>query len=132
MVEAPTSGEYERQLRAQPADLRRADCPSRATLDLVATKWAPLVIAALDRGVARNGALLREIEGISQKMLTQTLRTLVQHGLVTRTVHEQVPPKVEYHLTPLAEGIVPIIHDLCRWAETSTVAVQLARHAGRH
>lgn len=128
MAEPTTTDEYERLLRARPPDLRRAACPSRASLELVADKWTPLVVAALAQGVSRNGQLKRHIEGISQKMLTQTLRRLETHGLVDRVVHEQVPPNVEYRLTALAASLVPVLEALCHWAETTMVDVELARY----
>ena len=128
MAEPTTADEYERRLRARPPDLRRAACPSRESLELVADKWTPLVVAALAHGVTRNGQLKRHIEGISQKMLTQTLRRLETNGLVDRVVHEQVPPNVEYRLTELAATLVPVLEALCHWAETTMVDVALARH----
>ena len=70
-------------------------CPSRQALELVAGKWALLVIPALAQGPVRNNELMRRIEGISQKMLTQTLKELVRNGLVLRADHQTVPPHVE-------------------------------------
>jgi DNA-binding HxlR family transcriptional regulator len=74
-------------------------CPSRKVLELLADKWSVLIIAALTRGINRNGELLREIGGISQKMLTQTLRALERDCIVQRKVYPASPPKVEYELT---------------------------------
>jgi DNA-binding HxlR family transcriptional regulator len=68
-----------------------SECPSRLTLDLIADKWAVLVIASIHEGVNRNGAMLRRIDGISQKMLTQTLRRLERDGLVSRAAFNEVP-----------------------------------------
>ena len=73
-----------------------AQCPSRLVLDRIADKWTALIIQILAHGTMRYAALQREIGDISQKMLTQTLRSLERDGLVQRTVHPVVPPKVEY------------------------------------
>jgi DNA-binding HxlR family transcriptional regulator len=102
----------------QPLGLNVLDpiCPSRLTLELIADKWAMLVIVALASGVIRNGDLLRKIPDISQKMLTQTLRSLEHSGLVQRYVFQQVPPKVEYKLTALGESILAPIAALRDWA----------------
>src|SRR5258708_37074092 len=78
---------------------------SRQVLDLLAEKWTALVLDALSFGVKRHSELKREIEGISQKMLTRTLRNLELHGLVKRTVYNVVAPRVEYALTPFAETL---------------------------
>ena len=79
----------------------REDCEVRQILDRVADKWSLLVIALLDRRRLRFTELRREIDGISQRMLTVTLRQLERDGLVDRTVHPVVPPRVDYELTPL-------------------------------
>jgi DNA-binding HxlR family transcriptional regulator len=93
-------------------DFLDARCPSRQVLELLADKWSLLIIAAVSRGVTRNGALLREIGDISQKMLTQTLRALEANGLIRREVVEIMPPHVQYHLTPLGESLIPMVHML--------------------
>jgi DNA-binding HxlR family transcriptional regulator len=103
------------------------DCPSRLTLELIADKWAVLVIAAIHEGANRNGAMLRHIHGISQKMLTQTLRGLESDGLISRTSFNEVPPRVEYALTPLGESLRPLVVALCRWAIANVDAVMTAR-----
>lgn len=102
-------------------------CPSRKLLELLADKWTVLLIAALSRGVNRNGRLLNEIGGISQKMLTQTLRKLVGQGLVERIDYHTVPPHVEYRLTPLGETLVEPIHVLGRWVEEHYHEVEWAQ-----
>jgi DNA-binding HxlR family transcriptional regulator len=104
-----------------------AGCPSRKVLELLADKWSLLVIAALTRGFIRNGEILREIGGISQKMLTQTLRVLERDGIVHRTVFAAVPPKVEYGLTDLGKTLIPIIGALGGWAEQHYPEVEQAR-----
>ncbi len=97
-------------------DLFDADCPSRAVLDLIADKWSILVLSAVHHGASRNGVLLRRIGGISQKALTRTLRDLEANGLVRRTDHHEVPPRVDYALTRTGESLFPVLSVLCDWA----------------
>jgi DNA-binding HxlR family transcriptional regulator len=99
-------------------DVLDANCPSRYALDLIADKWTPLVISLLGDGTLRYGHLKRRIGGISQKMLTQTLRKLESEGLITRKIHATVPPMVEYTLTPLGESLVEPLSAMLRWSET--------------
>ena len=104
-----------------------AQCPSRLVLDRIADKWTALVIQILAQGTMRYAALQREIGGISQKMLTQTLRSLERDGLVQRTVHPVVPPKVEYALTRLGRTLIEPLHGLCRWSEKHLAELQATR-----
>ena len=83
-----------------------AQCLSRVVLSRIADKWTALIIHVLATGTRRYAELQREIGGISQKMLTQTLRSLERDGLVLRKVHPVVPPKVEYALTPLGRTLI--------------------------
>jgi DNA-binding HxlR family transcriptional regulator len=93
------------------------DCPSQQVLDLIARKWTALVIAVLAGGTHRYGELLSRMGGVSQKVLTETLRALERDGLVQRTVHGEVPPRVDYSLTPLGSSLKTILVPVCRWAE---------------
>jgi DNA-binding HxlR family transcriptional regulator len=93
-------------------------CPSRHALDLVTDKWTPLVIYLLRGGPQRYTQLKRQIGGITQKMLTQTLRKMEEEGLATRTVYPTAPPSVEYALTPLGETLCEPIEGLLQWART--------------
>src|SRR6516162_2761085 len=102
-------------------------CPSRLVLDRIADKWTALVIQILAGGTMRYAALQREIGGISQKMLTQTLRSLERDGLVQRTVHPVVPPKVEYSLTKLGRTLIEPLQGLCRWSEKHLAELQANR-----
>src|SRR5207253_6269087 len=102
---------------SSPASVMDAQCPSRLVLDRIADKWTAIIIKILARGTMRYAALQREIGGISQKMLTQTLRTLERDGLVQRKVHPVVRPKVEYSLTKLGRTLIEPLHALCRWSE---------------
>ena len=93
------------------------DCPTRQALDRIADKWTTLIIGLLEEGPKRFSELQRGIGGISQKMLTQTLRTLERDGLVNRTVYPEVPPRVEYELTDLGRTLCEPIAAVRRWAE---------------
>ena len=102
-------------------------CPSRLVLDRIADKWTALVIQILARGTMRYAQLQRAIGGISQKMLTQTLRSLERDGLVQRKVHPVIPPKVEYSLTRLGRTLIEPLHGLCRWSEKHLAELQANR-----
>lgn len=102
-------------------------CESRQVLGLIADKWAAVVVCALANGTRRYSELQREIGGVSEKMLTQTLRHLERDGLVQRMVHPVVPPRVDYDLTSLGGTLVGPLTALCRWAEDHTDEVQAAR-----
>ncbi len=105
-----------KSLRGRPAvDPWSDTCPSRDVIGLLASKWVALVIPLLRRGPRRNGELMRAIAGVSQKMLTQTLRDLERHGLVARRDYAQVPPRVEYTLTPLGDSLAKTIAALDDW-----------------
>ncbi|MGI5135979.1 MULTISPECIES: winged helix-turn-helix transcriptional regulator [unclassified Streptomyces] len=102
-------------------------CPVREVLDRVAGKWSVQILVAAAHGPIRFTELERSIEGISRRMLTLTLRNLERDGLVTRTVHPTVPPKVEYELTPIAEELHATLLSLTDWAERHRVAIAEAR-----
>ena len=104
-----------------------ADCPSRLVLDRISDKWVPLVMVALSAGPQRYSQLARTIAGVSQKMLTQTLRTLERDGLVTRTVTATVPVTVTYELTELGRSLHDVLAGLKAWAETHMESVLAAR-----
>lgn len=106
-----------------------ASCPTRTVLDSIADKWTTLVIDLLGTGPRRFGALRRSIDGISQKMLTQTLRDLERDGLVSRRVYPTTPPSVEYALTPLGETLTGPLGALREWAEQHIAQVLTARAA---
>ncbi len=95
----------------------QATCPTRQVLDCVADKWAVLVIGLLLGGTRRFGELRRDIEGVSQKMLTQTLRSLERDGIINREIFACVPPKVEYSLTSLGMSLATTLDALRLWAE---------------
>lgn len=103
-------------------------CPARDVLDRVGDKWSVYVIHSLGGGTKRFSELLREIDGISQRMLTVTLRGLERDGLLTRTVHAEVPPRVEYRLTEMGRTLLRTIGSLLAWSEKHTGAIQCARN----
>lgn len=111
-----------------PFNVLSADCPSRQVLDLIADKWTALIFAVLEEQPTRFNELQRRIEGISQKMLTQTLRALEANGIVERIVTPTVPPKVEYSLSPLGGTLIPVMISLRRWAEQHMEEVEQARN----
>jgi len=120
----------QRRDRARQAyDAYMATCPARQLLDALADKWVTLVLSALADGRKRYSELSRRIAGVSQKMLTQTLRGLERDGLVTRTVTLSVPVRVDYELTPLGQSLLPVVRAIKEWAEDNIEAVHAARDA---
>jgi DNA-binding HxlR family transcriptional regulator len=118
------------QRRAQARvdyDAFLAACPTRKLLDRISDKWVCLILAALTGGPLRYGDLARVIAGVSQKMLTQTLRALERDGLLTRTVTPSVPVRVDYELTPLGRSLLPVMSAIKSWAETHIEQVEAAR-----
>jgi DNA-binding HxlR family transcriptional regulator len=107
----------------------RNDCEVRQILDRVADKWSLLAIALLDGRTLRFTELQRRIDGISQRMLTVTLRQLERDGLVRRTVYPVVPPRVEYELTPLGATLHETIKSLVTWTEKHQSEIAAARGA---
>lgn len=108
-------------------DAYQTECPTRLVLNRIADKWAVLVLGLLESETKRFSALQREIGGISQKMLTQTLRGLERDGLIARTIYPTVPPKVEYTITPLGKTLVGLLAALRVWSETHIEEVQQAQ-----
>jgi len=102
-------------------------CPTRRLLDRIGDRWTVLVVGALAGGPMRYTALARRIEGVSQKMLTQTLRALERDGLLVRTVHPVIPPHVEYELSTLGRSLLPVLGALERWAIDNISGVLAAR-----
>ncbi|WP_101787185.1 winged helix-turn-helix transcriptional regulator [Nonomuraea indica] len=107
----------------------REDCEVRQILDRIADKWSLQVIALLDRRSLRFTELRRMIDGVSQRMLTRTLRHLERDGLVSRTVHATVPPRVDYELTALGATLHHTISALVTWTETHQREIAAARAA---
>ena len=105
------------------------DCPSRQILDRIGDTWSVLIVVLLAGGTHRYTELARRIQGVSPKMLTQTLRGLERDGLIERTVHPVVPPRVDYALTSLGHSLHGLVEGLEKWAETHIDDVQAARAA---
>ncbi|ASU84217.1 transcriptional regulator [Nocardiopsis gilva YIM 90087] len=102
-------------------------CPSRATLENITGRWGVLVLAALNDGPYRFNALRRRVDGVSEKMLSQTLHTLERDGFVIRDVQQQIPPRVEYRLTPLGATTADKLLDLVEFLEARMDEVLAAR-----
>ncbi len=112
-----------------PGDVFLADCPARLAIEIIADKWAVVVVFALSRGPRRHGELVDLIGGISRKVLTQTLRKLQGYGLVDRRAYAEAPPRVEYRLTDLGKTLVEPIGVLTKWATVNGDAVVAAQEA---
>ena len=110
-------------------DVYAKNCPSRQVLDRIGDTWSVLVVAMLADGPRRYTELARKIEGVSPKMLTQTLRGLERDGLISRTVYPVVPPRVDYALTELGGSLLGLVSALERWAEEHIDEVAAARAA---
>jgi DNA-binding HxlR family transcriptional regulator len=106
-----------------------AQCPSRAVLARVGEKWTTLALVALEPGAARFGALKRRLEGVSQKMLTQTLRALERDGLIVRRAYDEMPLRVEYAVTARGRELVALAMQLKRWAERRLPEIERANAA---
>jgi DNA-binding HxlR family transcriptional regulator len=102
-------------------------CLASEVLNRIGDKWSVYAIAYLGGGTLRFSELRRRIEGISQRMLTVTLRALERDGLVTRTVHPEIPPRVEYALTPLGRSLLDVVGELVSWSEKHTADIADAR-----
>jgi len=114
----PTMTAAQKRVHAKAEfDAYLAACPSRLLLDRISDKWVTLVICSLEDGPQRFSEVSRRLAGVSQKMLTQTLRTLERDGLVTRTVTASVPVRVDYALTPLGQSLLEPIKHVKAWAE---------------
>lgn len=108
-------------------DAYLASCPSRKLLDRLADKWVALTLKSLSEGPKRYSEVSRQLAGVSQKMLTQTLRSLERDGMLIRTVTPSVPVRVDYELTPLGTSLSSILGQLKSWAEQHMSEVDGAR-----
>jgi DNA-binding HxlR family transcriptional regulator len=108
-------------------DAFMAECPSRKLLDRISDKWVTLVLCSLADGPLRFSEVSRKLAGVSQKMLTQTLRTLERDGLVSREVTPSVPVRVDYELTRLGQSLLPVLEQMKTWAEQHMSRVQVAQ-----
>ncbi|CAG7648550.1 winged helix-turn-helix transcriptional regulator [Paenibacillus allorhizosphaerae] len=108
-------------------DISIAVCGYSKTLEIISNKWTVLVIYALEDGAIRYGEMGRRIDGISKKMLTQTLRQLERDGLVQRHLTPAIPPIVSYSLTPLGETLLKPLRELNDWTKVHYTQVETAR-----
>lgn len=114
----PTTTAQKRAQAQAEYDAFLARCPSRRLLERISDKWVTLVLAALEAGPMRYSELARRLAGVSQKMLTQTLRSLERDGMLTRTVIPSVPVTVTYELTDLGRSLQLLMLDVKAWAES--------------
>lgn len=112
MIPAP-----ERKQIHHTFDVMDATCAARQVLDLIADKWTVLIIYALSTETRRYNELKRMVGGITNKMLTQTLRRLEDYDIVHREVYPEIPPRVEYSLTPLGRDLADLVQGLITWSE---------------
>jgi DNA-binding HxlR family transcriptional regulator len=114
---------------APRGDVFAANCPTRQLLDRIADKWSTLILLILDGEPMRFNGLRRRIEGISQKMLSQTLKALERDGLVARAAEATVPVTVTYSITPLGRALIISLQAMIDWAETRMGEVEAAQRA---
>ena len=93
-------------------------CPVATTVQLIGSKWKLLILRNLRMRPWRFNELRRDLEGVSQKVLTDSLRAMEDDGIITRTVYPEIPPKVEYALSPLGESMSPILDAMAQWGTT--------------
>ncbi|WP_102959939.1 winged helix-turn-helix transcriptional regulator [Mangrovicella endophytica] len=124
-----TSPRHLCETASQRGNAFSADCPTRQILDRIADKWSVLILMILGDGAMRFSGLKRRIDGVSQKMLSQTLRSLERDGLVLRHVEPSVPVSVTYSITPLGQELVASLRSMIDWAETRMSDVLSAQRA---
>ncbi|MDR1143866.1 MAG: helix-turn-helix transcriptional regulator [Spirochaetaceae bacterium] len=103
----------------------RRENPAAVAVHLINSKWKILILQSLRTGTRRFGELRKTLPGISQKVLTGSLRSLEEDGIVKRTVYAEVPPRVEYSLTELGKTLLPVIHVMEEWGKTYLAAIGL-------
>jgi DNA-binding HxlR family transcriptional regulator len=112
------------------ADIYTVDCPSQGILALIGSKWSLLILCALRGGPMRTGELRRRLDGVSAKMLTQTLRELERHGIVERRDFGEIPPRVDYRLSALGRSLAELVAQIEQWVTTNYS--RMSTHARRH
>ena len=112
------------------ANVYSARCPSRRVMAVLAEKWTLLVVAQLARGPMRTAEIRRSVDGVSEKMLIQTLRKLESYALVSRKSYPEVPPRVEYRLTPLGRSLARVAGLFGRWVERNVANLLRAEGTG--
>jgi DNA-binding HxlR family transcriptional regulator len=127
--QAEVAGEQAEMAGEQAEMAERSPCRAREVLQRVGDKWSVLAIDLLGRGTMRFTELHRAIDGITARMLTVTLRGLERDGIVTRTIHPVIPPRVEYALTPMGRTLLDTIGQLVDWTDSHLPEIQAARAA---
>ncbi|GAA2009214.1 winged helix-turn-helix transcriptional regulator [Microbacterium ulmi] len=118
------------QIRGRQGDIFTVGCPTRVVLDHIMSKWGVLVLLALSEGTRRWGELRREVDGISEKMLASTLRTLEADGIVRREAYPEVPPRVEYSLSPFGRELMERMLPLVEWVADNAAGIVAGAAAG--
>jgi len=113
------------------ANVYSARCPSRRIMAVLAEKWTLLVVAQLANGPMRTAEIRRSVDGVSEKMLIQTLRKLEAFGLVSRRSYPELPPRVEYRLTPLGRSLARLAGLFGRWVERNVASLLKANEGSR-
>jgi DNA-binding HxlR family transcriptional regulator len=113
-----------------PPNVYSSACPSRRVLAVLAEKWTLLIVAQLAEGPMRTAEIRRKVDGVSEKMLIQTLRKLEGYALVSRKSYPEVPPRVEYRLTPLGRSLARLAGLFGRWVERNVVNLVRAEGSG--
>ncbi len=111
----------------RPYDALRSSCPTREVLSSLSDKWVGLVVVALAGGAMRYSRIAATVEGVSQKMLSQTLRSLERNGMITRTVTPSIPVRVDYELTVLGRELLPILAAVKAFSEANIDSIRDAR-----
>lgn len=96
------------------------DCPVTRTMNLIGGKWKPIILNIIGMGVIRFGKLNQLIPAISNKVLSTELKELERLGLIVRSVHKEIPPRVEYHLTNKGESLIPLLNQMAEWGKSNT------------
>jgi DNA-binding HxlR family transcriptional regulator len=109
-------------LADQPGNVFVPNCPSRVLLDHVTSRWGVLVLVALSAGTMRWGEIRRRLQGVTEKMLAQTLRTLEADRLVLREAHPVIPPRVDYSLTSRGREVAALLQPLVEWVSVNTAS----------
>ncbi|MDK8875207.1 MULTISPECIES: helix-turn-helix domain-containing protein [Paracoccus] len=112
---------------SDPADPMHSDCPGRDLFELITSRWPLLILWSLRGGPQRFYEVRNAVEGISERVLSETLKKLCRHGLITRHVQPSVPPKVSYALTGLGEGLLGVMDGLTGWIGRELENVQAAK-----
>ena len=99
-------------------------CGLDAALRLIGGKWKPLILFFLQKEACRYGELKRSVSGISDKVLIQQLKELEANGVITRTDYKEIPPRVDYSLTPLGRSLVETLRPLCEWGEKNQITIE--------